>query len=168
MEDKSIEFTVEMKTGYIFEFLYVNSYSGFRGVINYGISLVGIIALIFGYGDSLYSRIGLIVLASLFTVVNPGMLLFKAWRQTKMNPGFAKPVDYVFNKDGFSLSQGELKQDAPWELILLAQETMKSIILFTGNNNATILPKACIGAQLKDFKAMLREMCAEETLKLKK
>ncbi len=168
MEDKTVEFTVNMKTVYIFEFLYVNSYSGFRGVINYGFSAVAIIALIFGYGDALYSRIALIILASLFTIVNPALLWIKACRQSRLNPGFSEPVKYVFDKNGISLSQGEAVQEAPWEIVLLAQETLKSIILFTGNNNATILPKADIGDELPHFRELLREMCPEGSVKLKK
>ena len=169
MEDRSVEFTVKMKTKYIFEFLYVNSYAGFRAVINYGFSAIAIVALIMGYGkDSVISLVALIVLASLFTVVNPALLLFKAWKQSKLNPGFSKPVDYVFSKEGITLTQGDAKQDAPWEYVLLAQETLGSIILFTGNNNATILPKADIGDKLDDFKALLLEMCPEGCVKLKK
>lgn len=168
MEDKKIQFTVNMKTGYLFEFLYVNSYSGFRGVINYGFSAIAIVALIFGYGDSPFSLVALITLALLFTVINPGLLLFKAWRQTKRNPGFSKPVTYSFGKDGITVTQGEESQDAPWEMVLLAKETLKSIILFTGNNNATILPKADIGEDLADFRTMLKEMCAEGTVSVKK
>ncbi|MCR5584934.1 MAG: YcxB family protein [Lachnospiraceae bacterium] len=168
MEDKDIKFTVNMKTGYIFEFLYINSYGGFRSVINYGFSAIAIVALIFGYGDSPLSLIALIGLASLFTVINPSLLLFKAWRQTKKNPGFSKPVSYTFNKSGITLAQDGQSQDAPWEIVLLAQETVKSIILFTGNNNATILPKACIGSELGDFKNLLREMCPAGCVKLKK
>lgn len=168
MEDRDIRFTVTMKTGYIFEFLYINSYGGYRALINYGFSAVAVVALIFGYGDSPMSLIALIALASLFTVVNPSLLLLKAWRQTKTNPGFSKPVDYVFNKNGITLSQDGQSQEAPWEIVLLAQETLKSIILFTGNNNATILPKDCIGSELGAFKDLLREMCPAGCVKLKK
>ncbi len=168
MEDRTIEFTVSMKTGYVFEFLYVNSYSGFRGIINYGFSFIAVVALIMGYGDQLYSKIALILLALLFTVISPAMLLFKAYRQMKMNPGFAKPVHYAFNKNGITLSQETESQEAPWEIVLLAQETLKSILLFTGNNGATILPKACIGEELPAFKALLREMCPPGCVKLKK
>ncbi|MCR5583900.1 MAG: YcxB family protein [Lachnospiraceae bacterium] len=168
MEDKKIEFTVNMKTLYLFEFLYINSYGGFRSIINYGFSVIAIVALIMGFGDSLISKIALVVLALLFTVINPAMLLFKAWRQAKLNPGFSSPVNYSFSSEGITLTQGEASQDAPWELILLAQETRLSIILFTGNNNATILPKADIGEQLDAFRTMLGEMCTNGTVKLKK
>ncbi len=168
MENRSVEFTVNMKTIDLFEFLYINSYSGFRGVINYGFSVIAIVALIFGYGDALYSKIALIVLALLFTVINPLLLLFKAWRQTKMNPGFSKPVKYTFDADGITLSQGEETQNAPWEIVLLAKETLMSIILFTGNNNATILPKRFIGDSIGDFRSLLNEMCAEGCVKVKK
>ncbi len=168
MENRSVEFTVNMKTIDLFEFLYINSYSGFRGVINYGFSLIAIVALIFGYGDTLYSRIALIVLALLFTVINPLLLLFKAWRQTKMNPGFSKPVKYTFDANGITLAQGEETQSVPWEIVLLAKETLGSIILFTGNNNATILPKRFVGDRLEDFRALLEAMCAEGCVQIKK
>ncbi len=168
MEEKQVEFSVNMKTRYMFEFLYVNSYSGFRGVINYGFSVVAIIALCAGYGDSVISMIALLVLASLFTVVDPLLLLFKAWRQVKLNPAFKKPIRYTFNKLGFSLSQDDEKQDEPWELVLLAKETAGCIILFTGNNNALVLPKKDIGSELGAFKDLLTEMRPAESRKLRK
>ncbi len=163
----SIDFSVQMKTIYLFEFLYVNSYSGFRAVINYGFSIIAIVALLFGYGSTPLSLIALIVLASLFTVIEPGMLFFKAFRQVKLNPAFKEPIHYSFSEEKFTVSQNDSSQDAPWEMVLLAKETMKSIILFTGNNNAIILPKESIGEKLEAFKELLKKVRPEEAARLK-
>ncbi len=168
MEEKSIKFDVKMTTKYMFEFLYVNSYSGSRGIINYCFSLIAILALIFGYGDSVYSMVALVVLALMFTVIDPFLLFVKAMRQVRVTQAFKNAITYEFKKEGFFVSQGTEMQEAPWEMILLAKETMGSIILFTGNNNAIILPKKCIGENLNDFKALLHEMRPAESAKIKK
>ncbi|MBR6358012.1 MAG: YcxB family protein [Lachnospiraceae bacterium] len=162
-----IRFSVKMKTLYLFDFLYVNSYSGFRAVINYTFSGIAIVALIFGYGSTPISLIALILLASLFTVIEPLMLLFKAFRQVKLNPAFKNEINYCFEEEKFTVSQGEQSQEAPWEMVLLAKESFKSIILFTGNNNAIILPKDCIGDKLNDFKLLLKKVRPNESEKLR-
>ncbi len=166
MESQEIRFTVKMKTLYMFEFLYINSYSGLRGIINYAFSLVGIIALIFGFGDTPLSFAALLILSLLFTVIDPLLLLFKAFRQVKTNKVFKEPIEYTFRIDGFSAKQNEESTDAPWDIVLLGKETLKSIILFTGNNNAIILPKADIGGQLKAFKELLVLVRPNECAKL--
>lgn len=162
-----IEFTVKMKIKYLWEFLYVNSYSGFRGVINYGFSAIAIIALCFGYGSSPLNLAALLILASLFTIIDPLMLLFKAWRQMKLSPAFKMPVTYTFSEEGFKLTQGEESQEAGWELVLLAKEAMGSIYLFTGNNNAVILPKECFAGKVNELKTLLKKVRPEEARKLR-
>lgn len=162
-----IEFTVTMKTKYLFEFLYINSYSGFRGVINYGFSAVAIVALCFGYGDKPLNLVALLILASLFTIIDPLMLLFKAWRQLKLSPAFKEPVKYTLSAECFTLTQGEESQNAGWELVLLAKEAKGSIFLFTGNNNAVILPKEFYKEKVNDVKKLLKKVCPDASAKLK-
>lgn len=162
-----IEFTVTMKTKYLFEFLYINSYSGFRGIINYGFSAVAIVALCFGYGDKPLNLIALLLLASLFTIIDPLMLLFKAWRQIKLSPAFKQPVKYTFTEKNIILSQGEESQEAGWELVLLAKEAVGSIYLFTGNNNAVILPKEFYADKVNNLKKLIKAVCPDAAAKLK-
>lgn len=162
-----IEFTVKMKTKYLFEFLYVNSYSGFRGIINYGFTVIAIVALCFGYGNTPLNLTALLILASLFTIIDPLMLLFKAWRQIKLSPAFKEPVTYLFTEEGIKLTQGEESQETGWDIVLLAKESIGSIYLFTGNNNAVILPKEFYKDKVNDLKLLLKKVRPDEAGKLK-
>ena len=158
-----------MKTSYMFDFLYWHSYHGLTGIINYAISLVGVAALIAGFGkNKTVIIVMLVALALLFTVINPLSLLYKAARQVKKAPMFQKPLYYQFDANGFSISQESSSDSAKWDSVVLLRETGKSIILYMGAANALVLPKEEIGSQLKEFKALLQHALPQLAKKLKK
>ena len=166
---KIIAFSVQMKTSYMFDFLYWHSYHGFLGITNYALSLVGVIALLAGFGkDNVPVTILLVILAALFTVINPLLLYFKAAGQVKRSPMFAKPLQYEFDENGFSVSQGETKDFAGWDAVIFLREPRKSIILYLGATNALILPKKEIGDQQEAFKDLIRVTLLQQAKKLKK
>jgi hypothetical protein len=158
-----------MKTIYMYDFLYLHSYHGVTGIINYALSFAGIAALIagFGKGNTLVT-VMLVALAALFTVINPLSLLYKASRQVKKSPMFAKPLYYKFDTRGFSISQDNNSDSADWNQVVFIRETGKSIILYLGAANALILPKKEIGGQLADLKKLIRAALPQQAKKLKK
>jgi hypothetical protein len=167
--NKQIKFSVQMKTAYMFDFLYWHSYHGITGVINYALSLAGIVALLAGFGkDKPMVTVMLLALASLFTVINPLLLLYKAARQVKKAPMFAKPLYYKFDTRGFSVSQDNNSDSVEWNTVIFIRETGKSIILYMGAANALVLPKKEIGNQLGDLKKLMRSAIPEQAKKLKK
>ena len=167
--NKEVKFSVQMKTVYMFDFLYWHSYHGITGIINYALSFAGIIALIAGFGKgNAMVAVMLVTLALLFTVINPLSLLFKAAKQVKKSPLFAKPLHYTFHADGFVISQDEKKDSAKWETVVFIRETGKSIILYLGAANALILPKKDIGNQVTSLKDLIREALPQQAKKLKK
>ena len=166
---KEVKFSVQMKTIYMFDFLYWHSYHGVTGIINYALSFAGIAALIAGFGKgNAFITVMLIALASLFTVVNPLTLLYKASKQVKKSPMFAKPLFYKFDTRGFSISQDNNSDSADWNKVVFIRETGKSIILYLGAANALILPKKEIGSQLADLKKLIRTALPQQAKKLKK
>ena len=166
---KEVKFSVQMKTTYMFDFLYWHSYHGITGIINYALSFAGIAALVAGFGkNNTAVTVMLVILALLFTVINPLSLLYKAARQIKRTPMFAKPLYYKFDTKGFTISQDSSSDSAEWESVLLLRETGKSIILYMGAANALILPKKEIGVQLPELKNLIRTMLPEQGKKLKK
>lgn len=166
---KEVKFSVQMKTVYMFDFLYWHSYHGITGIINYALSFAGVAALIAGFGkDNIMVTVMLVALASLFTVINPLLLLYKAARQVKKSPMFAKSLQYKFDTRGFSISQESNSDSAEWNTVVLIRETGKSIILYMGAANALILPKKEIGNQLGDLKKLMRLAIPEQAKKLKK
>lgn len=166
---KEVKFSVQMKTIYMFDFLYWHSYHGVTGIINYALSFAGIAALIAGFGKgNTVVTIMLVALASLFTVINPLLLLYKAAGQVKRSKMFAKPLHYKFDTRGFSISQDNNSDSAEWNAVVLVRETGKSIILYLGAANALILPKKEIGTRTEDLKKLMRAAIPEQAKKLKK
>lgn len=166
---KEVKFSVQMKTIYMFDFLYWHSYHGITGIINYALSFAGIAALLAGFGkNNAMVTVMLVALASLFTVINPLLLLYKAARQVKKAPMFAKPLHYKFDTRGFSISQDNNSDSAEWNVVVLVRETGKSIILYMGAANALVLPKKEIGNQLGDLKKLMQLAIPEQAKKLKK
>lgn len=164
---KEVKFSVQMKTVYMFDFLYWHSYHGITGIINYALSFAGIAALIAGFGkDNIMVTVMLVALASLFTVINPLLLLYKAARQVKKTPMFAKPLHYKFDTREFSISQDSNSDSAKWDSVVFIRETGKSIILYMGASNALVLPKKEIGNQLGDLKKLMRAAIPEQAKKL--
>jgi len=165
---KEVKFSVQMKTVYMFDFLYWHSYHGITGIINYALSFAGIAALLAGFGKgNTVVTLMLVALASLFTVINPLLLLYKAAGQVKRSKMFAKPLLYKFDTRGFSISQDNNSDSAEWNSVVLIRETGKSIILYLGAANALILPKKEIGTQMEDLKKLIRSALPEQAKKLK-
>ena len=166
---QEIKFSVQMKTIYMFDFLYWHSYHGITGIINYALSFAGIAALAAGFGKGNVTVIVMLVaLSLLFTVINPLSLLYKAARQVKKSPVFAKPLMYTFDETGFSVSQEENTSSVNWDAVVLLRETGKSIILYLGAANAQILPKKEIGSQVDELKTLIRHALPQHAKKLKK
>ncbi len=167
--DKKVEVSVQMKTSYMFDFLYWHSYHGISGIVNYAFSFAGIAALLAGFGNGKAGVTAmLVVLALLFTVINPLLLLYKAAKQVKKSPMFQNPLQYVFQSSGFTVSQGESSDSAGWESVVLIRETGKNIVLYLGAANALVLPKKELGEQQSALKQLIREALPQQAKKLKK
>ncbi len=166
--EKKISLTIQMTPSAMFDFLYWHSYHGIMGIVNYGFSFIALLALVFGFGkDNTIATIALIVLASLFTIVNPALLYYKAVRQVKKNPMFQKPLEYTFDEKGFSVAQGKEKAFASWGDVLLLRETKKTIVLYLGAANATVLPKKDCKEYWAEIKAFIKNGNEEVAKKLK-
>lgn len=166
--EKNISISIQMTANAMFDFLYWHSYHGMMGIVNYGFSFIALLALLFGFGKgNTIATIALVVLASLFTIVNPVMLYYKAVRQVKKNPMFQKALQYTFDEKGFSVTQGAEKAFASWNDVLLLRETKKTLVLYLGASNATVLPKKDCKEHLVAIKEVIRKANPEVAKKLK-
>ncbi len=174
MEDKErdslgkLSFDVRMKTAYLFDFLFQHSYHGLYGVFNFGLSLLAVVLLVRGSGkDNIVAMVALVLLALLFTVINPLLLYRKAARQMKRTPAFQKPLTYELMEEGLACSQEGERVVSEWENVVLIRETRISLILYFGAANAVVLPKAEFPGQVGEVKEMLRRKCPDLAKKLK-
>ena len=135
-------------------FLLFHNYARVSGILGVVISAAAVVALALGGGSWSGTQKGiLIILALLFTVLQPMILLAKGKRQLRQEE-FKLPFHYVFEDKGITISQKEEKQQFPWEGIRKVVYHRDAIYVYMSAVSAFILPRSqCDGKfrQLTDF-----------------
>lgn len=133
--ETELEFDVMMSSDVLYDYLLRHSYSSSVGLIGSCFGAFGII-MFFCYGGWLYLIMGIIVLGYL------PLTLFKRSKVVMLtNPAYKRPLRYRFTENGFSVSQEEARSRIEWDGCRKAVATKKSIIIYTGRNNASIFPR---------------------------
>ena len=133
--EAELEFEVMMSSGVLYDYLLRHSYSSAVGLIGSCFGAFGII-MFFCYGGWLYLIMGVIVLVYL------PITLFKRSKMVMLtNPAYKRPLKYRFTEKGFSVSQDDARSSVEWDGCRKAVSTKKSIIIYTGKNNASIFPR---------------------------
>ena len=130
-----LEFDVMMSKGVLYDYLLRHSYSSAVGLLGSCFGAFGII-MFFCYGGWLYLIMGIIVLVYL-----PVTLYQKSNMVMLTNPAYKRPLKYRFTEKGFTVSQEEARSSIEWSGCRKAVSTKKSIIIYTGKNNASIFPR---------------------------
>lgn len=143
-----IELDVKIESKDLYDYMLRHSYNSAVGIIG---SCFGAMVIVLAVLTTqwVYLVFGLIILLYL-----PWTLFFRSKRQVLSNPSFQKPLHYLLDDQGLTISQGEESVQYLWEEMHKAVSTGRSIILYTSPMNATIFPKG----QLEDRKAAVIEM----------
>lgn len=130
-----IEFDVKIKAADLFDYLLRHAYNSPAGILGSGLGAVMIV-------------VGFMQQQWLWCVLGAFMLLYMPWslwlqsaRQATSNPAFAKPLHYVLDEEGITVSQDGQEQKQAWQDLYRAVSTTKSIIVYTSKKNACIFPK---------------------------
>ena len=86
-----------------------------------------------------------IVVACAFTIINPALLAFKAWRQLKLSTSHKKPLQYTIDDQGITISQDELSQTMQWNMICRILMTQKILAVYTSSVHAFVIPLSELG-----------------------
>ncbi len=164
---QEIKFSVKMKVKTMYRFLMHHGYAGMSGIINLIISGGALVLLIAGMGESVTSKVALAIVAALFTVINPLYLYYKAAKQVKLTPMFAKPLDYVVNGTGLTVSQGEETLTVGWDELRKVVETGNDFYIYLSLTRAYIFPKENLAGQEEAFRSAVKEYTKPEICKCK-
>lgn len=164
---QEIRFSVKMKVKTMYRFLMHHGYAGVSGIINLVISGGALALLIAGVGESVTSKVALGIVAALFTVINPLYLYYKAAKQVKLTPMFAKPLDYTVNEDGLTVSQGEEALTVAWDELRKAVETGKDFYIYLSLTRAYIFPKEDLAGQEEALRAAVKAHTKPQICKCK-
>lgn len=135
-----MEFDVKIKSGDLYDYMMKHTYSSPSGLLG---STVGAIMILVGLAKM---YVLFIILGAVLLLYLPYTLFIKSKRQS-LNPVFQKPLHYVVNDEGITVSQGVVKETVKWESMYKATSTTKSIILYTSKVNAWIFPKRDLNDQ---------------------
>lgn len=143
-----VELEVKIEAGDLYDYMLMHTYSSASGVLG---STVGALLILLAIGTQ---RWAFIVLGVILLLYLPWTLFIQSRRQVLTNPSFQKPLHYVLDDVGITISQEEDSVQYPWEELYKAVSTGRSIIVYTSKVNATIFPKK----QLEDKRAGVIEM----------
>lgn len=143
-----VELDVKIEAGDLYDYMLMHTYSSASGVLG---STVGALLILLAIGTQ---RWAFIVLGVILLLYLPWTLFIQSRRQVLTNPSFQKPLHYVLDDTGITISQGEDSVQYPWEELYKAVSTGRSIIVYTSRINATIFPKK----QMEDKRAGVIEM----------
>lgn len=134
-----LELDVKIESKDLYDYMLRHSYNSPSGILGscFGALLVVLAVLT---GQWMYLVFGIIMLAYL-----PWTLFLRSKKQALTNAGFQKPLHYVLDDTGVTISQGEESVQYLWEEVVKAVSTGRSIILYTSPVNATLFPRRELG-----------------------
>ncbi|MBQ9768363.1 MAG: YcxB family protein [Lachnospiraceae bacterium] len=160
---KEVKFSVKIQVKDMFLFLLRHSYRGVQLIVDIIITVGAIALLVAGFGkDSPVTTFVLVVLALLFTVINPLQLYSRAKKQVTKNEVFAKPLNYVLTNEGITMSQGEVTQSFAWGDIYQIKEYKSMFAVYTGRVYACIWPKRELAACENEVRELFRKHLSEQ------
>ena len=143
-----IELEIKIEAADLYDYMLRHTYNSAAGVMG---STVGALMILLAIGTQ---RWAFIIFGAVLLLYLPWTLFIRSRKQVLLNPSFQKPLHYVLDDTGITISQGEESLQYPWEELHKAVSTGRSIILYTSRVNATIFPKR----QLEDKKPAVIEM----------
>lgn len=158
---KEYKISVKLNTMDMYRFLMRHEYGAFSGLLGLAVSILALISLLLGVGEGdRNTQILLLVVALLFTVVNPIRLFLRAQKQIVMNPTFHEPIEYTFGANGLHIAQGEVEMDVAWADMTKLVKGKKIMILYLSKMVGYIFPKSQCNGYYDAIGGMIQEQMA--------
>ena len=107
------------------------------------------------------------IIALLFTVINPLMLLTKAKAQIQRNKSLGGGLEYILSDEHLSVCLGEERADVGWDQIIRVKDNGRELLVYMTAARAYIWPKDQLGEQYARVVACLKQHIDTGKLKLK-
>ena len=153
----TISFEIRMDASSLSGFVLYHNYMRPGGIIGVFLSIAAIVALIIRWGHwTGVQRCLLIVLALLFLVFQPLMLLQKA--NTQLHSGaFKYPMEYEFGEDHFSIGQDGKTEEFDYADIRKVVLRKNVIYIYMTTVSAFIIPRAQCKDVFDEVKSRLKK-----------
>lgn len=138
-----MEFTTKLEKKPLNEFLHYHHYTKISGIFEVLLSVAAIVALFLPktiIDWSTGQQAILIILALLFLVIQPMLLISKSGKQIKSEMG-QLPFHSILSDEGISVSQGEESLFLKWEEVRKIVYRKNVVYLYTSPVAAFVIPK---------------------------
>ena len=98
--------SVNMTFPALFSYVMNTNYRSMSGILGLVLSFGAIVMLVIGWNTTSGRQKAIfIIVALMFTVINPLSLAFKTFKQLKTSPSYKQPLVYTFGDNGIGVSQ---------------------------------------------------------------
>ena len=130
-----LEMDVKIGAGDLYDYMLMHTYNSVAGIMG---TAFGALLILLAVGTQ---RWAFIALGAVVIFYLPWTLFVRSRRQVLSNPSFQKPLHYVLDDEGITISQGEDSVQYLWEEMHKAVSTGRRIFVYTSRVNATLFPK---------------------------
>ena len=163
-----MEFDIKLKPKDMYRFNMYQTYSGFQGIFSIIIAIVIFVVAGMTYGgiDLSYTVI-YIAFGIIFLFYMPVTLWLRSKHALAASEVLRKPLHYLVDEKGFTVSQGEESAVLPWEQIYKMVATKSNVLVYSTRINAYIIPREQITAQYAQLAQIAVEKLPKYRVKMK-
>jgi len=140
-----VETDIKLTVGDLYDYNLRHSYTQISTLLATAVGIAGVAV-------GLYWRqqywIMMVVIGALLILYMPITLFVKSSQTIALSPAMKKPVHYLLNEEGITVTQGDQSQTLPWDGVTKAVSTGRSIIIYTSKNSASVFPRKQVGESL--------------------
>lgn len=156
---QEIEFQVKLQTKDLYRFTMRHTYVSIGGIFSLLISFGCLGICLVNFRQLVPSTIAvLLIVAALFTVIQPVMLYGKCAAQVKRSKDIKDELSYILSEDGITVRQGEEEARIKWYQIRKVVYGGKGIYVYMSPVRAFIFPRESCGDRYGEIQGMIQEM----------
>ncbi|MBQ9984641.1 MAG: YcxB family protein [Lachnospiraceae bacterium] len=158
MNQKGIEFSVQMTVKEVYKYTLYHVYNGFSGRFGLIVSIAALVILVVNFSEiDDRTKTIFIILGLWFTVLEPLMALSRVKLQVKRNKAYQQPLNYRVDENGITVSQNEQSQSIGWDKLMKIVETQSQFLVYSSRIHSFIFPKSMMGGQEDAMRALILE-----------
>ncbi len=162
--------TVTMTKEYLFDFFLYHAYSKLSGFL---VNVLGLTVFIIGavsYGGGRISPLECalyLIFALILLCYTPVTLKIRAAKAVETMPIYKDPLDMTFSdEEGIVTGDGEEKKITPWDKVVKAAVTPKTIAVYISEEEAIVIPKADFGEHFQPIFMMIARHLGRKKMRL--
>lgn len=166
---ETIKFKIQLSVKDLYYFMMFHYYDKLSGIFGIVLSIAAAVVLVMNFsemGDT--ERLFFLIIALLFTVINPILMLIKARSQIISNKSLGGELTYYLDDSQISIRMGGEKADIKWEQVARVKDNGRELVVYVTAARGYIWPKRQIADQYDQIIAALKGHVDESRLRLKR